>query len=146
MKTKIIFKKLIRWLHITKPIELSKTDKQWIKLCKFHYDKKYKTTHCNSIDRLKPMFEEIYGWSPNEFYNEFLDCMFTRLLDLYLKIQYDRSGHNNNIKEIISSSFIKTVARDYEKPIERVISKLCSEIAWNTYAEDGIERYKLDID
>lgn len=147
MKIKKLFKKLLRFLHITKPIELSRQEKRWIKLCKGHYKDKYRTNAKNWIDTLKPMFDEIYGWSSEEHYRDFLGCMFQKLLDIYLKIQLDRSGSNAHLKTIIGAGFEKTIVRDYELSIERVIAELCGQIQCNRVIdEDGVERYNLDVE
>jgi hypothetical protein len=67
-------------------IVLDKYETQWIKLIKCGYKDKYPINTKNWIDTLKPMFEETYGWDPNEHYNDFLGCIFNKLLDIYLKI------------------------------------------------------------
>lgn len=141
---KEIFKaKLLRFLRITRPIKLSKQEVEWVKLCKGHYKEKYRTNAKNWIDTLKPMFDEIYGWSSNEHYDDFLDCMFNKLLDLYLKIQLDQSGSNQRLKEIINAASYKSFTREYDKPIERCIAELCGQIQCNQVVENGVHRYKL---
>jgi hypothetical protein len=125
------------------PIQLDATEIDWIKFCKGHYKDKYKTSATDWVNSLKPMFIEKYQWSPDDYYNDFLDCMFKRLLDIYLKIADDRSGNNVQLKEIIEAGFKKTWRREYELPIERVIAELCGMIQMNTVIEDGVERYKL---
>ena len=86
-KIKIIKAKILRALGITKPIQLSECDVKWIKLCKLHYknDEKYKYEGREWTDALKPMFNEIYGWTAEEHYNDFLSCMFDKLLEIHLK-------------------------------------------------------------
>jgi hypothetical protein len=125
------------------PIKLDASEVEWIKFCKGHYKDKYRTNSKNWVDSMKPMFLEKYEWSPDEYYLDFLDCMFKRLLDIYLKIADDRSGHNVQLKEIIQAGFDQTYRRDYALPIERVIAELCGQIQCNTVIEDGVERYKL---
>jgi len=125
------------------PIELTASEVEWIKFCKWHYKDKYPLSAKGWIVSMKPLFLEKYQWSPDEYYNDFLDCMFKRLLDIYLKIADDRSGNNVQLKEIIEAGFSRTYRRDYELPIERVIAELCGQIQCNTVIEDGVERYKL---
>jgi hypothetical protein len=125
-------------------IELSEQEVRWIKLCKGHYTDLYRTNAKNWIETLKPMFREIYAYEPNEFYRDFLDCMFHKLFDIYMKIKLDQSGTNVQLKEIISAGFEKTWRREYELPIERVIAELCGQIQCNTVIEDGVYRYCLE--
>jgi len=143
MKAKIIKAKLLRFLGITKPIVLTKQEIEWIKLCKGHYRDKYKTNARNWVDTVKPMFNEIYGWDADEHRRDFLLCMFHKLLDIYLKIQYDQSGSNQHLKTIIGASFERTFTRDYELPIERCIAALCGEIQNNQVIENEVNRYYL---
>jgi hypothetical protein len=125
------------------PIKLDASEVDWIKFCKGHYKEKYKTNGKDWIEGMKPLFEEKYQWSPDEYYNDFLDCMFKRLLDIYLKIADDQSGNNVQLKEIIEAGFNQTYRRDYKLPVERVIAELCGQIQCNTVIENGVERYKL---
>jgi len=125
-------------------IELDKYEIRWIKLCKGHYTDLYRTNASNWVETLKPMFREIYAYDPNEFYHDFLSCMFNKLLDIYLKIQNDHSGTNAHLKEIITAGFDKTFRREYELPAERVIAELCGQIQTNAVIEDGIMRYALE--
>ena len=68
-------------------IQISKIEQQWIKMCKGHYQKKYPFTG-RWVNTLKPLFIEIYGYDPDadNNYNDYLNCMFNRLLDIQLKI------------------------------------------------------------
>jgi hypothetical protein len=90
------------------------------------------------------MFNEIYDWTADENYDDFLDCMFQNLFNIYMKIQYDMSGHNVHLKEIIGAAFHKSVSRNYERPIERCIAELCGRIQCNLVIKDGIPRYHLE--
>jgi len=125
-------------------IQLGKTDKQWIKLCKGHYNEKYPYTG-KWANTLKPLFKEIYGWDPDEDnnYEDYLVGMFNKLLEIHLKIVDDRSGSNMQIREIFSAAFHKSVSREDDLPIERAISQLCALIQCNTVIENGIPRYEL---
>lgn len=125
------------------PIYLSKEEKRWIKLIKGHYHKIYRTNAKNWIETLQVIFEEIYGWSPKEHYADFLDCIFQKLFEIYMKIRDDKSGHNMQLKEIIRASFQQSFRRDYKEPIERVIAELCGQIQCNTVIEGGFARYDL---
>jgi len=141
MKT---IKKLFRFLGITKPISLTESEVQWIKLCKLHYRLLYPLTG-RWVDTLKPLFTEIYGWNPDEDqnYKDYLNCIFDKLLTIHLKIVDDKSGNNVQIRGIFSASFYKSMTREDELPIERAISELCGLIQCNTVIENGVERYKL---
>lgn len=143
MKKKVFLAKLLRTLKITKPIDLSVQEKNWIKLCKGHFNEKYDVGDKNWIDTLKPLFNETYGWTAEEYYDDFLDCIFNKLLDIHLKVQSDYSGSNLLIREIIKSSFAKRFDYQSEKPIERVISELCSKIQMSQVIENGVNRYYL---
>lgn len=145
-KIKIVYKKALRYLGITKPIPLTENEIKWIRLCKNHYQNDSTYVHRKGwIERLKPMFEEQYGYSPDEHYNDFLRTVFYTLLEIHLKIKYDMSGHNLQLKEIFAASFEKSISRDQELPIERVISKLGALIQCNLVVEDGVERYSLRL-
>ena len=107
-KIKNIKAKILRTLGITKPIKLDKYEIQWIKLCKGHYKEKCPSTG-SWVKTLKPMFVEIYGWNPDEDknYHDYLNCIFGKLLEIHLKIIYDQSGSNLQLREIFNSSFSK---------------------------------------
>jgi hypothetical protein len=126
-------------------IHLEETDKQWIKLCKGHYKEKYPLTG-RWVNTLKPLFTELYGWNPDEDknYNDYLNCIFNRLLDLYLKIAYDESGTNAQLRGIFSAAFYKSISKEEELPIERAIAELCSLIRFNKVTDEmGKHRYDL---
>lgn len=125
-------------------IQLEKTDKQWIKLCKMHYKEKYPYTG-SWVNTLKPLFKEIYGWDPDEDnnYNDYLLGIFNKLLEIHLKIVDDHSGSNMHLREIFSAAFTKSISREDDLPIERAISQLCGLIQCNTVIEDGVARYEL---
>lgn len=142
-KLKILFRRLLRYLYITKPIDLDKSDIFWIKFCKLHYTNKYPFKG-NWVDTLRLPFKERYGWSSEDHYSDFLGCMFNRLLDLHLKIQYDQSGSNIQLKEIIQASFTDPINSHYVLSIEKVIAALCGQIQNNTVFIDGVYRYHLD--
>lgn len=124
-------------------IRLEKTDKQWIRICKLHYKEKYPLKG-SWVETLKPLFVEIYGWNPDEDnnYRDYLDCIFNRLLELYLKIADDKSGTNYELRSIFSAAFYKSICRQ-DLPIERAIAELCSLIQNNQVIEGGITRYEL---
>ena len=124
-------------------IELDKYEKDWILLIKGHYTDRYPSKNTWTAT-LKPMFEEVYGWSPKEHYNDFLGGMFNKLLDIYLKIQLDQSGSNHQLKTIFGAAFYKSISRNQRRPIERAIAALCGEIQCNQVIVDGVHRYKLN--
>ena len=126
-------------------IELTKYEKQWIKICKGHYKSKY-PSQGSWVLTLKPLFVEIYGWDPDEDgnYRDYLNCMFNKLLDIHLKIIHDQSGSNRQLRGIFEAAFYKGISRTEILPIERAIAELCSLIQNNTVLEDGEPRYSLD--
>jgi len=125
-------------------IALTKYEKQWILLCKGHYKEKYPYKG-SWVRTLKPLFTEIYGWNPSEDrnYRDYLNCIFNKLLEIYLKIQDDRSGNNVQLRGIFEAAFYKGISRNERRPIERAIAELCGLIQNNTVLEDGIKRYEL---
>jgi hypothetical protein len=145
MNIKITKAKVLRFLGITKTIPLGKYEIQWIKLCKGHYDQKYNFEDENRIERLKPLFTEIYGWNPDEDnnYRDFLDCIFKKLFSLYLKI-HDETSTDLLITEVVQSSFWQRPSNNHELPIERCIADICFKIAWTPVCDNGVDRFKLD--
>lgn len=145
MNIKITKAKALRFLGITKPIPLDKYEVQWIKLCKGHFDKKYNFEDENRIERLKPLFTEIYGWNPDEDnnYRDFLDCIFKKLFSLYLKI-HEETSTDLLITEVVSSSFWQRPSNNHELPIERCIADICFKIAWTPINDCGVDRFNLD--
>jgi hypothetical protein len=115
----------------------------WIKLIKGHYKEERYINAKNWIETLQPMFDEIYGYSSKEYYNDFLDCMFLKLLEIHLLIKDDRSGHNLQLKELFNASFKRSFSREYDLPIERTIAELCGQIQFTVVIENGVERFKL---
>ena len=143
-KKSILKAKLLRFLRITKEIELSDFERKLIKFCKGHYKNEYPLASSKTWpESLKPFFQEYWGWDTTEHYRDFLTGAFHRLLDLHLKIQLDGSGSNQQLKEIISASFNRDFRRDYELPVERVIAELCGQIQCNPVIVNGVHRYKL---
>lgn len=128
-------------------IQLTPAEVKWIKLCKNHYQKDMpKEADKTWLTRLAWMFESQYGWSPEEFRNDFIGCIFNKLLDIWLKIEYDLSGNSNELRELFGAAFGTRIFHDKDTPpIERVINQLCSSIAFTTVIlEDGTHRFNLD--
>ena len=125
-------------------IQLDKYERNWILLIKGHFKDKYPVNANKWTDTLKSMFEEVYGWSPNDHYDDYLMGMFNKLLDIYLKIQLDQSGSNHQLKTIFGAAFYKSISRNQRRPIERAIAALCGEIQCNQVIVDGVHRYKLN--
>jgi hypothetical protein len=126
-------------------IQLDYNEKQWIKLCKGHLKDVYPFTG-TWINTLKPLFTIIYGWDPDEDknYQDYLNCIFNKLLDIHLKILYDESGNNNQLRSIFNAAFNKSISRMEGLPIERAIVELCSLIQFNqVILENGDHRYEL---
>lgn len=100
--------------------------------------------HDTWIETLKPMFTEVYGWTAEDFYDDFLDCIFNKLFDIYFKIKLDQSGSNIQLKEIIKAGIRDKYDRDSKlTPMERIIGELCSQIRMNLVIDNGIIRYYL---
>lgn len=142
MDKKTIKAKILRALGITKPIPLDKYEIQWIKLCKGHYTKKYPHNGNEWTDVLKPMFNEIYGWTAEDHYADYLNCIFGKLLSIHFKIRDDYS-YKNQLGSIFSAAFYKSPSRQQELPIERAISDLCGLIQCSEVVKDGVNRYYL---
>ena len=123
-------------------ILLTALEKDWIKVCKGHLKSKY-PWQGEWTETLKPLFQKVYGWNPNDHYNDYLNCLFNKLLELYLKIEDDRSGTNLHLRSIFEAAFHKGIVRTQELPIERAIAELCGLIQVNTVVEDGKNRYEL---
>lgn len=147
------FKMFLRMVGLTKPINLSKNEIRIIKLCKLHYREgsgtkdagKYPSTG-EWTEIMKPLFNEIYGWNANEFPADYLDCLFQKLLSIWLKIKHDKSGSDQQLRNIFRASFSRGIARGQEKPIERAIAELCGLIQNNLVVENGVHRYYLPDD
>lgn len=129
----------------TLPIALTPTYVKWIKLCKLHYAPKYSPpSGAGWIECLKPLFEEIYGYSPDEHYDTFLDGMFNELMNIRKLIRENDEEHEMQIRHVFHQAFYKTSVRNYELPIERAIAELCGQIQANIVVKDGVERYSLE--
>lgn len=126
-------------------ITLDRNEKKWILLCKGQLREKYPFKGYWH-ETLKPLFTEIYGWNPDEDnnYHDYLNCIFSKLLDTYLKIKDDWSDENAQIKEIFGAAFYKGISCDEELPIERALHKICGLIQCNAIINpDGSKRYEL---
>ncbi len=126
-------------------INLDKYEKQWILICKGQLKDKYPYTGYWH-NTLKPLFKEIYGWDPDEDnnYRDYLWGVFSKLLDVYLKIKDDWSGENYQLKEIFAACFEPRLSNDAELPIERAIHELCSLIG-NTRVIDKYNRKRFEL-
>lgn len=126
-------------------IQLTESEKTLIKITKGHFKEKYPFKG-KWVQTFKPYFIEIYGWNPDENnqYEQYLNVLFERLLDLQLMICDDMSGNNLQICSIFNAAFYKSIIRTDEKPIERAIAALCGLIQCNTVINDnGDKRYEL---
>ena len=125
-------------------IKLDKYDKQLILLCKGHLTDKYPLTG-KWENTIKPWYFEVYGVNPDENYQQYLQVIFYKLLDVHLKIKEDFSGNFQQIKDVFSSTFQKRLSNDSELPIERAIHTLCGLIACTKVTDDeGNKRFDLD--
>lgn len=130
------------------PIHLTDAELKIIKFCKMHYNKSniYKTRHKNPtwVQSFMPLFEEIYGWSSRQHYNDFLGCVFNKLLEIQTKISDDQSGRNLQLNEVFQAAFQKSWRHPEKKPVERAIAQLASNIRHNIVRlKDGTKRYEL---
>ena len=126
-------------------ITLTRIEKNWIKLCKGHFQEKY-PFQGKWVNTLKPLFTTIYGWNPDEKnnYDDYLNCIFNKFLEIHLKIIDDQSGTNLQLRNIFEAAFYKGICMDDNLPIERAISALCGLIQSNRVLEEnGEPRYKL---
>lgn len=135
--------KLLRFLHITKAIPLTDAEVKMIKFCKGHYEELYRTSAKEWSESFNPIFKEIYGWGAEEHKADYMQCLFQKLLDIYLKINFDMSGNNNQLKEVFDASFRRSFRRDYESPIERAIAELCGQIQSTIVIDNGVNRFYL---
>lgn len=130
-------------------IELDGYEKKLILLCKGQLVENYPFTG-KWVTTIKPLFIETYGWNPdesNDYYNQYLYVIFSKLLDVHLKIKEDLSGTNQQIKEIFNSILFKKISNDAELPIERAIHTLCGLISSTKILDDnGNKRYDLNLE
>jgi len=125
-------------------IQLTQPEKKWIKLAKGHYKSKYPYKG-SWIETAKPLFEEVYGWGPDEFHNDYVIGLFKKLFELHLKIEDDQSGNNVQLFGIFGAAFSKSICRTEDEPIERAIAELFGLLQCNTVIENDVARYSLDI-
>ena len=125
-------------------IILTENEKQWIRFCKGNLVD-YPLKQGGWIENLIPLFTKVYGWNPLEDnnYDDYLRVIFSRLLDLYLKIKESWSDENGQLKDIFYASFYKGFAYNQESPIERAICKLCGLIQCNLVIDNGVIRYEI---
>ena len=122
-------------------IILNKNEKRWILMCKGQLQAEFAFTG-NWVNALKPLFEEIYGWSPDEDnnYQDYLRGMFNKLLDITLKIKDNWSDENGQLKEVFEATFYK----NNDLPIERAICSLVSIIQRTSVIDsNGNKRFEL---
>jgi hypothetical protein len=127
-------------------IKLTKYQKIWILICKGHLLQKYPPKGLWT-ETFKKYFFEVYGWDPEEYYNDYLICMFNVLLEIHHLIEDNQSGDSlYQIKEIFSAAFNKSLHRDQNLPIERSIAALAGLIQ-NTRVinNNGSKRFDLII-
>jgi hypothetical protein len=126
-------------------IKLNPNDVIWIKLLKGHSFDLYPFNE-SWIDTIKPLFIKLYGWNPNEDNNhhDYLNCLFDRLYNLYVKIEYPERI-NYSTKELFRISHYKSISINNELPIERGIIKLIGLIQGvEILNTDGSKRFNID--
>jgi len=134
-------------------INLSKNEAIWILLCKGWVLKKYPVVNENGvtidksisfIDYIKPYFAEVYGWTADDFEEDFLRCVFNVLFDIFMKIRMDENN-NSDLKDIISRTAIKMYFDSEENPTVRCILAIKSKIAITLVInENKTKRFDLD--
>jgi hypothetical protein len=134
-----------KWTVVTSTIELSDFEKILIKFCKGHYRDMFEER--GRIYGLKLIYKEFYALDAEEHPLSFRECMFNKLLDIWLKVIEDNSGSNVWLKRLFYNSFNKSFPNNNDLPVERTILELCSQIS-NTklITDDRIQRYTLDVE
>lgn len=129
---------------MTKKIALTKSDKEIIRLCKGKHRFKPCDTH---IDLLKKYYNKNYCVNADEYYKEFLSCMFSNLLDVFMKIRSNKGTVNSDILSLFHNSFEKNCFREQEMPIERALTELFSQIRLTAVREtkngNSVKRFDL---
>ncbi len=123
-------------------IHLTDDEKKIIAVTKGHYDYPQKG---NWTLTLKPLFEEIYGWIPNDDLPSYRSVLFFKLLEIHNKITDDKSGTNIQIRDIFNAVFYRGIRRDFKMPIDRGINELCGLIQCNLVIDNGVSRYNLNV-
>lgn len=126
-------------------IELNPNEVMWIRLLKGYSFDLYPFKE-SWIETIKPLFTNVYGWNPDEDnnYHDYLDCLFNRLYDIYIKIEHPERI-NYSIKELFKISHYKSISIDNELPIERGIIKLIGLIQGVEILNiDGSKRFNID--
>ena len=124
-------------------IQLSEAEIKLIRITKGYYRKEFPFKG-SWVVTMKPLFEEIYGWNPNDDITGYKHVLFVKLLDIYLKIQNDGSGSHQELKGIFYASFHKSFSRTERSGIDRAISELCGLLQCNQVIVDDVMRYDLE--
>jgi hypothetical protein len=123
-------------------INISKHEAIWILLCKGWVFKKYPIKNdMTFMNYIRPYFEEVYGWSADDYENDFLRCVFTVLFDIFMKIRINENN-NSDLKRIISKIVFET--NNNEKVSTRSILAIRSEISMTQVIMNNIKRFDLD--
>lgn len=136
---KLTKKKILRWLGIDKPIELTEYENDLMCLSKGWIVKNATTW----LEAAKPVFEKHYGWSPDDDEQNYKKVLLCGLFDLYLKVARDRSGSNRQLTGILLKTCYQGIFSDHDEPVDRVISEIFSLLSSNLVLEDGVHRYHL---
>lgn len=128
-----------------KKIELTKYEKKLIRLCKGKHPYKGDGT---ILTLIKKYYKSVYLLDPDEYYQDCLRCMFTKMFNTYMKIRDWGGTENADVLDVFYASFQKGIARDQELPIERAIAELYGRIQCTTVREkdaSGKYRWRFDI-
>ena len=135
-------------MHITKPIQLSEEDQQWIFLAKHHYNKVSGYKNMERIEQAIVLFGKQYAYHPeteNEKYKA-LSVIFQNCYRIYMKItSRDPSSREQQLREVFECAFWKIWDYESDTPVERGVAQLFSTIGLAEYLKHGVPMYTLDV-
>lgn len=117
-------------------INPSAVEKELILICKGHFREEY-PLRGNWYLNLKPFYEKHWGWSPEEFNEDYLRGMFNFLLNTFLKVAPPRSD-NWHLSQLLEAVMYRSFLNDEELPVQRGINKLVSLIRDLQVVDNGV--------
>ena len=122
-----------------KKIELTKSEKELIRLCKgSHRFKK----NLSIQELIAKYYDKIYGMSHGD-YKGWKYTVFNKLFTTYMKIRENGSGEDRDIINIFIASFNRSFMRNQHEPIERAIAELYGQIQCTAVRKNGKKRFNL---